>query len=129
MNIVVSTHQGQLLNDEVDYIVCKNESGEFAIMKDHIPTVAVIKKGFLKLVLNKQNLFVAIDNGILEFKENKVTVIAQDGFIGRDKDNVKLNLEKIIKERLEANRASSVDFTEKERDLIDNIKKSGAGKL
>jgi F-type H+-transporting ATPase subunit epsilon len=129
MNIVVSTHQGQLLNDDVDYIVCKNEGGEFAIMKDHIPTVSVIGHGYLKLVLGKQDLFVAVNNGILEFKENKVTLIAQDAFIGRDKDNVKANLDKIIKQRLEANRASSVDFTEKERDLIDNIKKSGAGKL
>ena len=83
----------------------------------------------MKLVLGKQNLFVAVSNGILEFKENKLTVIAQDAFIGRDKDNVKANLDKIIKQRLEANRASSVDFTEKERDLIDSIKKSGAGKL
>ena len=129
MDIVVSTHQGQLLNDKVDYIVCKTENGEFAIMENHIPTVSVIGSGYLKLVLGKQNLFVAVSNGILEFKENKLTVIAQDAFIGRDKDNVKANLDKIIKQRLEANRASSVDFTEKERDLIDSIKKSGAGKL
>ena len=129
MKIVVSTHQGQLLNDEVDYIVCKNENGEFAIMKKHIPTVSVIGNGYMKLVLNKQNLYVAVRNGILEFKDELVTVIAQDAFIGRDIDNVKANLEKIIKERLEQNRKSEVDFTEKERDLIKNIRNTRAGDL
>ncbi len=129
MKIVVSTHQGQLLNDEVDYIVCRNENGEFAIMKNHIPTVSVINNGYMKLVLNKQNLFVAVRNGILEFKNEIITVIAQDAFIGRDKDNVKANLEKIIKERLEQNRKSEVDFTEKERDLVKNIRNVRAGDL
>ncbi|MCR5786818.1 MAG: hypothetical protein K6G28_03885 [Acholeplasmatales bacterium] len=129
MNIIVSTHQGQLLNDEIDYIVCKNENGEFAILKNHIPTVSVIGKGYLKLVLGKQTVFVAVSNGILEFKDEKVTVIAQDAFIGRDKDNVNANLEKIIKDQLEQNRKAEVDFTTQEKDLAKNLKKAHLGDL
>lgn len=129
MNIVVSTHQGQLISDEVDYVVCKADDGEFAIMKNHIPTVAVIKDGYLKLVLNKQNIFVAINNGVLEFSNNKVNVIAQIAAVGRDLDSVKSNLEKLIKDVLESNRQNSVDFAEKERDLMKNIRDSKAGNL
>lgn len=129
MRINVSTHQGQLLDDEIDYIVCKNENGEFAILKNHIPTVSVIGKGFLKLVLGKQNIFVAVRNGILEFKEEKVTVIAQDAFIGRDKENVTANLEKIIKQQLEQNRKAEVDFTTQEKNLAKNLKKAHLGDL
>jgi F-type H+-transporting ATPase subunit epsilon len=129
MNIVVSTHQGQLISDEVDYVVCKADDGEFAIMKNHIPTVAVIKDGYLKLVLNKQNIFVAVNNGVLEFSNNKVNVIAQIAAVGRDLDSVKSNLEKLIKDVLESNRQNSVDFAEKERDLMKNIRDSKAGNL
>lgn len=129
MNIVVSTHQGQLLSDEVDYVVCNADNGEFAIMKNHIPTIAVIKDGYIKLVLNKQNIFVAINNGVLEFSNNKVNVIAQIAAVGNDLAGVKANLEKIIKETLESNRQDSVDFTEKERDLVRNIRDSKAGSL
>lgn len=129
MRINVSTHQGQLLDDEIDYIVCKNENGEFAILKNHIPTVSVIGKGFLKLVLGKQNIFVAVRNGILEFKEEKVTVIAQDAFIGRDKENVTANLKKIIKQQLEQNRKAEVDFTTQEKNLAKNLKKAHLGDL
>ncbi len=129
MNIVVSTHQGQLLSDEVDYVVCNADNGEFAIMKNHIPTIAVIKDGYIKLVLNKQNVFVAINNGVLEFSNNKVNVIAQIAAVGNDLAGVKANLQKIIKETLESNRQDSVDFTEKERDLVRNIRDSKAGSL
>lgn len=129
MNIVVSTHQGQLLSDEVDYVVCNADNGEFAIMKNHIPTIAVIKDGYIKLVLNKQNVFVAINNGVLEFSNNKVNVIAQIAAVGKDLAGVKANLQKIIKETLESNRQDSVDFTEKERDLVRNIRDSKAGSL
>ncbi len=129
MNIVVSTHQGQLLSDEIDYVVCKADDGEFAIMKNHIPTIAVIKDGYLKLVLNKQNVFVAINNGVLEFSDNKVNVIAQLAAVGKDLTSVKTNLDKIVKEALESNRQDSVDFTEKERDLVKNIRDSKAGSL
>ena len=65
----------------------------------------------------------------LEFKEEKVTVIAQDAFIGRDKENVTANLEKIIKQQLEQNRKAEVDFTTQEKDLAKNLKKAHLGDL
>ena len=35
MKIIVSTHQGKLYDEEVDYVVVNNnEDGEFAIMKN-----------------------------------------------------------------------------------------------
>ena len=49
MKIVVSTHQGVVLNNEVDYILVHNEAGEFGILKNHVPVVAVIKEGFIKV--------------------------------------------------------------------------------
>ncbi len=129
MKVIVSTHQGQLLSDDADYIVCKNENGQFAIFKNHIPTISVIGKGLIRLNRDKDTLYVAINNGILEFKENTVTVIAQGAFIGRDEKSVKKNLEKVLKEQLEANRKTQVDFASKEKDLMRNIQRSKAGEL
>ena len=34
MKVVVSTHQGILYNEEVQYIVVKNTDGEFAILNN-----------------------------------------------------------------------------------------------
>ena len=50
MKIIVSTHQGQLYNEDVDYIVVHNQDGEFAIMKNCLPIISVISLGYIKLV-------------------------------------------------------------------------------
>lgn len=129
MNIIVSTHQGQLYNEEVDYIVCKNEDGEFAILKNHIPVICVIPTGYLKLVLNKQELYLALDNAMLEFKDNTCNVIAQAAFIGQTKESSREHLNSIIKDRLNKNRKEDIDYTKMEKELRQNMSKSKAGNL
>ena len=67
MKIVVSSHQGNLYNEEVDYVVVHSDSdGEFAIMQNHIPVVSVIDEGYVKLVRDKDEFYVVIVNGILQ---------------------------------------------------------------
>lgn len=129
MKIIVSTHQGKLYDEEVDYVVVKQPEGEFAILKNHIPLVSIITSGYIKLVADKQELFLAVENGMLEFKDNHITVIAQGAHIGRDKDSALAHLESIRDERLEANRQINVDYTQKEKEILDNLRKTKAGNL
>ena len=129
MRITISTHQGKLYDEEIDYIVCKNEDGEFAILKNHAPIIATLQIGTIKMVLGDQSLYVAINNGMLEFKDNHANVIAQGAFVGREVESARVHLNEFIEERLEKNRKATVEMTQKERDLYNNIKKTGAGNL
>lgn len=129
MKFVVSTHQGKLYDEELDYIVIKNQDSEFAIMKNHIPLVCIIKTGYIKMVRDKTELFVAISNGILEYKNNFINVIAQEAYIGKNVESAQNNLEKLRKDRLNINRRGSSDFTKKESEIIDNLRKSKLGNL
>ncbi len=129
MKIIVSTHQGNLYNEEVDYVVVRNDDGEFGILKDHIPVMAVINEGYVKLVRGKDEFYIVIISGILEFHDNEVSVLAQEAHIGRDSNSAKLHLEQIRKERLEQNRKEQVDLTQKEKELRDHLKTTKAGEL
>ena len=130
MRIVVSTHQGVLYDEEVDYVVIhSDDDGEYAILKDHIPVVSVMNEGYLKLVRDKNELFVSGISGILEYHDKFITVIAQEAQAGSTKESTKKHLLALRKERLEKNRQASVDFSIKEKELRENIRKSGAGKL
>ena len=130
MKIVVSSHQGNLYNEEVDYVVVHSDSdGEFAIMQNHIPVVSVIDEGYVKLVKDKDEFYVVIVNGILEYHDNEVTVLVQEAHIGQDAQSAKVHLNAIRKERLETNRQDVSDFTQKEKELIDNLRKTKAGSL
>ena len=130
MKIVVSTHQGVLYNEVIDYVVVHDQDdGEYAIMENHIPVVSVMEEGYLKLVRGNDELYVIIVSGILEFHDNFCTVTVQQAQAGRTLESTKIHLAEVRKERLEKNRKESTDFTEKEQELREHIKRAKAGKL
>ena len=130
MKIVVSTHQGVLYNEEIDYVVVHDQDdGEYAIMENHIPVVSVMEEGYLKLVKGSDELYVLVISGILEFHDNFCTVTVQEAQAGRTPESTREHLAAIRKERLEKNRKESTDFTEKEKELREHIKKANAGNL
>ncbi len=130
MKIVVSTHQGVLYNEEIDYVVVHDQDdGEYAIMQNHIPVVSVMDEGYLKMVKGSDELFVLIISGILEFHDNFCTVTVQEAQAGRTLESTKQHLAEVRKERLEKNRMESTDFTEKEKELRKHIKRANAGNL
>ena len=130
MKIVVSTHQGVLYNEDIDYVVVHDQDdGEYAIMENHIPVVSVMEEGYLKLVKGSDELYVLVISGILEFHDNFCTVTVQEAQAGRTPESTREHLAAIRKERLEKNRKESTDFTEKEKELREHIKKANAGNL
>ena len=130
MKIIVSTHQGTLYNDTVDYVVVHStKDGEYGIMENHVPVVSIIEEGYVKLVRDKNEFYVVIFSGILEFHNNVVTVLVQEAHIGEDVASAKKYLLEARAERLEKNRQDSTDFTQKEKELRESIAKSKAGHL
>ncbi|MDE6655493.1 MAG: ATP synthase F1 subunit epsilon [Anaeroplasmataceae bacterium] len=129
MKLIVSTHQGILYNEEVDYVVVHNADGEFAILKEHIPVIAVMDEGYVKMVKDSNEFYVVITNGILEFHDNVASVLAQEAHLGKDKEEAKKALEDFRKERLNQNRQEQVDFTQKEKELREHLRNSKAGQL
>ena len=130
MRIVISTHQGVLYNEEIDYVVVHDQDdGEYTIMQNHIPVVSVMEEGYLKMVKGSDELFILIVSGILEFHDNYCTVTVQEAQAGRTLESTKVHLAEVRRERLERNRKESVDFTEKEKELREHIKKAKAGNL
>ena len=130
MKLVISAHQGILYNEEIDYVVVHSDTdGEFAIMADHIPVISVMDTGYIKLVRGTNELYVVLQSAIFEYKQNFVQVLVQEAMIGKTKESAMEHLLAARKERLEKNKKESVDFTQKEKELRENIRKSGAGSL
>ena len=130
MRIVCSTHQGVLYNDELDYVLIHNDKeGEFTIMENHVPIVSVMDSGYIKLVRDKDELFIVVTAGIIEFHDNVATVLCQEAQIGKTSASAMTHLKETRKEHFEKNKIENVESTKKEQELYENIKNSGAGKL
>ena len=126
MKLSIVTPKGLSFEGEVDHIVV---DGQLAILKNHIPIVVSIRDGFVKHVIDNEELFHVIYGGLLEFNDNVATVIAQETVAGKTLEDAKKSLEEIRKNQKEANRKFSMDFSEMERDLALNLKKIQASKL
>ena len=130
MRIIVSTHQGTLYDDTVDYVVVHStKDGEYGIMENHVTVVSIIEEGYVKLVRDKNEFYVVIFSGILEFHNNIVTVLVQEAHIGENVEAAKKYLLETRAERLEKNRQEGADFTQKEKELRESIARSKAGQL
>jgi len=130
MRIVIVTPDGELYNEEVSFVLVSSKSnGEYGILPNHLPIASTIDTGFLKLEQGDLVYFVVIIGGLLEHHNNLITVIAQDAFIGRSKEQAMENLKELRELRLEENRKRNVELMLAERELKRQISQSGAGEV
>ncbi len=130
MNIVIVTPDGELYNEEVaSVIISSQNNGDYEILKDHLPIVSTIDTGYVKLEQDKMIFYVVIINGVVEQMNNKITVIAQDAFIGESKETAFENLNAIRNARTEENKKRNIELELAEKELKRQIKMTGAGQL
>jgi F-type H+-transporting ATPase subunit epsilon len=129
MKFKVLTQQGKTYQDEIEYVVVKNQEGELAILEDHIPIILHVLEGHLKFVQDKNETFLVVEQAVVEFKNNLLTVLALEAQIGKTLDNAKDAFDKMKKEKLEITKKENIDFSKQERELKENITKSKAGQL
>jgi F-type H+-transporting ATPase subunit epsilon len=129
MKISVVTPSGELYNENVDYVVVSSKmNGEFAIMKNHIPIISSIDTGYVKMVQGDKHLFTVIINGVVEFSNNIINIIAQEAHVGLSKDSAMDHLNTVREERIAENKRRNVDFAKAERELKKNVKEARAGR-
>lgn len=125
----VLTQQGKSYSDEIDFAIIKNEDGELGILNDHIPIILQIREGYLKLVRDKAENYLVVEQGVVEFKDNVLSILALEAQMGATLDKAKHAFDHMKKEKLEMTKRENIDFFKTEKDLKENIRKSKAGSL
>ena len=128
IKIIVATPKGELLNKDVDSIVASGDTGQVGILTNRLPLLMKITKGFVKVNSNEIQ-YVGIVNGVIDFKDNIATVIAQTAAIGTSEEDAFRIIEEndlLIKK---AKKQKNVDFVAAEKELIKNIKEMKAAHL
>ncbi|MBU0996865.1 MAG: ATP synthase F1 subunit epsilon [Firmicutes bacterium] len=130
MKIVIVTPDGELYNEEVSFVLVSSKSnGEYGILQNHLPIASTIDTGYLKLEQGDLVFYVVVIGGLLEHHNNVITVIAQDAFIGRSKEQAFENLNQIRQSRIEDNRKRNIELIKAERELRKQIQQTGAGSV
>lgn len=75
VNIV--TPDGPVYDADVEMVSVRAESGDLGILPGHIPTVAPLKIGVVRLKKDGQTELAAVSGGFLEVRPDQVTILAQ----------------------------------------------------
>ena len=111
----IITPNKSILKSEVDEVNIPSYEGEMGILKDHISIISFLKPGIIKLFSKsgEDNFFV--EDGILEFKNNNLSILTSS--IINIKDLEKIKIEELIKKAKDY--SSSVKITDQNKYLVD----------
>ena len=112
VNIV--TPDGPVYDSEVDMIIANTASGEIGILPGHIPMVAPLRIGAVKLKKDGKSQYVAVSGGFVEVRPEKVTILAQSAEVA---DTIDVARAKEAMKRAEAliqNKQDTTDFVRAE---------------
>ncbi|WP_050183353.1 F0F1 ATP synthase subunit epsilon [Domibacillus robiginosus] len=77
-NVNIVTPDGLVLDTNTELVSAKAQSGELGIMAGHVPTVAPLQIGAVRLITGgKQTELIAVSGGFLEVRPDQVTILAQ----------------------------------------------------
>ena len=112
---IVNPEKSFLSKEDVTEVVVPAFEGEMGILRDHISIISFLKPGVIKIFskLGEENYYV--EDGIVEFKNNNLSVLTSSIF--NIKDMNKDRISKLLKEA-EVYSANS-EITDQDKYLVD----------
>ena len=112
---IVNPEQSFLLKDDVTEVVVPAFEGEMGILKDHISIISFLKPGVIKILSKSGEENYYVEDGIIEFKNNNLSVLTSSIFNIKNVDKDKINeLLKQAEENLKNN-----EITDQNKYLVD----------
>ncbi|AZB40898.1 MULTISPECIES: F0F1 ATP synthase subunit epsilon [Bacillaceae] len=98
VQVNVVTPDGPVYDAEVEMVSVKAQSGELGILPGHVPMVAPLKIGAVRLKKGSSTELVAVSGGFIEVRPDNVTILAQ---AAEAAENIDLDRAQASKERAE----------------------------
>jgi F-type H+-transporting ATPase subunit epsilon len=111
VKVNVVTPDGPVYESDVEMVSTKAQSGELGIMPGHIPMVAPLEIGAVRLINGGNTDYVAVSGGFLEVRPDKVTILAQTAEQGESIDvDRAIRAKERAEQRLQEKQQENVDF-------------------
>lgn len=111
IKVSVVTPDGPVYESDVEMVSTKAQSGELGILPGHIPMVAPLQIGAVRLKKAGTTDFVAVSGGFLEVRPDQVTILAQSAEQASEIDiDRAVRAKERAEQRLRDSKQSNVDF-------------------
>ena len=83
---IVNPEKSFLKKDNVAEVIVPGFEGEMGILKDHISIISFLKPGIIKVITGNQEDSFYVDDGIVEFKDNTLSILTSNIFDIKNSD-------------------------------------------
>ena len=98
---IVNPEKSFLLKDDVTEVVVPAYEGEIGILKDHISIISFLKPGIIKVFSKSGEDSYYVNDGIIEFKNNNLSILTSLILNLKDIDKGKISeIQKLAEEEL-----------------------------
>ena len=112
---IVNPEKSFLSKEDVSEVVVPAFEGEMGILKDHISIISFLKPGIIKILSKSGDENYYIEDGIVEFKNNNLSILTSSIFNLTDLDKSKQqDLLKLAEEE-----ASNPEINDQSKYLVD----------
>ena len=112
---IVNPEKSFLLKDDVTEVVVPAFEGEIGILKDHISIISFLKPGIIKIFSKSGEESFYVNDGIIEFKNNNLSILTSLILNLKDIDKEKISeIQKSTEEEL-----NKSEISDQEKYLLD----------
>ena len=112
---IVNPEKSFLIKEDVSEVVVPAFEGEMGILKDHISIISFLKPGIIKILSKSGDENYYVEDGIVEFKNNNLSILTSSIFNLTDLDKSKQqDLLKLAEEE-----ANSPEINDQSKYLVD----------
>ena len=112
---IVNPEKSFLVKEDVSEVVVPAFEGEMGILKDHISIISFLKPGIIKILSKSGDENYYVEDGIVEFKNNNLSILTSSIYNLTDLDkSKKQDLLKLAEEE-----ASNSEINDQSKYLVD----------
>ena len=112
---IVNPEKSFLVKEDVSEVVVPAFEGEMGILKDHISIISFLKQGIIKILSKSGDENFYVEDGIVEFKNNNLSILTSSIFNLNDFDKTKQ--QELLKQAEEE--ASKPEINDQSKYLVD----------
>ena len=112
---IVNPEKSFLVKEDVSEVVVPAYEGEMGILKDHISIISFLKPGIIKILSKSGDENYYVEDGIIEFKNNNLSILTSSIFNIADMD--KSQQQDLLKQAEEE--SGKEEITDQSKYLID----------
>lgn len=82
--------EGEIWSGEAELVIARTLDGEIGLLTNHAPVIGVLAEGSTVQIRHENaaepDVFAAVSGGFLSMADNRVSILARQGQLGRDVD-------------------------------------------